>query len=232
MRVMHPTDTTKASTIPSSLVNGGAPNSNEALRHHVMERGINYLVHFTRVENLPNILQHGLLSRKEAQQMGLYPYVTDQYRYDNKPDTISLSIEHPNEKMFYCKRKQYGLEGDWVVLLLHPSILWEKRCAFYPHNAATAGWSAKDTALLEKVEAFEAMFYADAVRQAGQLAANQTTDVQAEVMVFERIEKRYLLGVAMNPGPLYQNKLELLAYFNVQNVIRPELFQPRHGFIA
>ncbi|WP_438451062.1 DarT ssDNA thymidine ADP-ribosyltransferase family protein, partial [Listeria monocytogenes] len=40
--------------------------------------------------------------------------------------------------MFYRYRKQKGNElEEWVVVVIHPSVLWELPCAFCTTNAAS-----------------------------------------------------------------------------------------------
>ena len=108
-----------------------------AIQAIVTARNIPYLVHFTHVDNLPSILQHGLQPRSvvdDANQnknnilFGKNIIFNDSYRVDYKREYNCLSVSFPNWRMFWGCRQNSG--GNWVVLLLHPKILWEKESLF------------------------------------------------------------------------------------------------------
>ena len=141
-------------------------------------------------------MQYGLLSRNtmERRRLGYYP--TDNVRLDSKLHAISLSVSTPNEKMFYTKRCDLGKNVDWVVLLLDPKLLWEKDCAFYPSNAANGDFKNTSVSEFQTVNAFEAMFV-DSSERSASLRDCHTTDVQAEVMVFDSIETKYIKGFVL-----------------------------------
>ena len=59
----------------------------------------------------------------------------DCLRLDGHKDAVSLSIAHPNDRMF-AKYRWQDLQQKWAVLVLDPSILWLLPTAFNRHNAA------------------------------------------------------------------------------------------------
>ena len=67
---------------------------------------IDWLYHFTRVENLPNILKYGLLPRETLEWNGIGSQFNDNYRHDCCLDAVCTSIEFPNYKMFYKYRME------------------------------------------------------------------------------------------------------------------------------
>ena len=84
---------------------------------------INAIYHFTHKSNLASILEHGVLTRTNLNNMHLKYSFNDQMRLDGVLDSISLSFSHPNFKMFYKYRKQTG-DDNWVVLKISPSLLY------------------------------------------------------------------------------------------------------------
>lgn len=62
--------------------------------------GIEYLVHFTRMENLNGILEYGLKTRQSLENEKVNFYFNDSTRFDNFTNTISLSVTSPNYQMF------------------------------------------------------------------------------------------------------------------------------------
>lgn len=167
-----------------------------AIQAIVTAKNIPYLVHFTRVENLPFILQHGLQPRSvidDAQNnvnnilFGRNTVVNDGYRVDYKRDYNCLSISFPNWRMFWGCRQSFG--GNWVVLLLDRKILWEKECLFYPTNAASGSVSSLPIHNFNNAIALENMFGGQRYQN---MYDHDPTDVQAEVMVHGAIEPHYI----------------------------------------
>ena len=58
------------------------------------ERGIEELVHFTNVTNLPSILDQGLLSREYLDYYFIDYSYNDSYRMDSVKNSVSLSASH------------------------------------------------------------------------------------------------------------------------------------------
>lgn len=107
----------------------------EQIQHETVQRGIQYLVHFTQAWNLPSIVKHGLLSRADLHARGLGTFTSASHRLDEKDEAISVSISAINYKMFKAKQKTCG-QTAWIVLLLDPNILWTHNCRFCSRNAA------------------------------------------------------------------------------------------------
>lgn len=105
-----------------------------AIQRIVSDRKIPHLCHFTQVQNLPSILNNGIISQTLLSKMQFEAFITDPLRLDNKRDYSCLSIGFPTHRMFYRVRNNIG--GNWIILLLDVRILWEHDCLFYPINAA------------------------------------------------------------------------------------------------
>lgn len=91
------------------------------------ERGIKYLMHFTKLENLGSIEQRGLVTRDVLVAEGNVAALNDKDRHDHT-DAVCLSIGFPNYKMFWGLR-QDNKGTDWVVVAVDVSALWQLPCA-------------------------------------------------------------------------------------------------------
>lgn len=156
----------------------------------VQQRGITKLVHFTSMNNLDTILQYGLATREvldntaEDYPDGFHFDFNDTERLERQRDSISLSIHHPNHKMFWKCRSRKP-ESSWVVLEINPSVLWEEECFFCQTNVASSSETRKLANSRNSVMAFEQMFTPEG--RGDNLHSYDPTDVQAEVLLFKDI---------------------------------------------
>lgn len=163
-------------------------------------QGIASLYHFTRIENLPSILRHGLRPVQALQSNRIPFRWNDEHRIDGHEDAICVSISHPNEKLFYRWRMNNPAQR-WAVLSLDPAILWESEVAFCAHNAADRRISKQDRKKLGSARTFGGLFVdgdAPPTRAEQGLAPCDPTDVQAEVLVFENIPASAITGVVFS----------------------------------
>lgn len=161
----------------------------------VQQRNITRLFHFTHRDNLSAILTHGLISREVLDEQNIAYDYNDQVRFDGHLDAICLSISYPNAKMLFKYRQLK--DGDWILLAINPSILWEKNCAFYSTNAASNNVRFNELESMQGVDAFSSLFSDDVFGniRGENLPLEYPTDVQAEVLVFDRIETTYIMNV-------------------------------------
>ncbi|MHB1642827.1 MAG: DarT ssDNA thymidine ADP-ribosyltransferase family protein [Acidithiobacillus sp.] len=167
------------------------------MKEAVEGRAIDYVWHFTRLENLEGILTHGLLGRPRIAALGIPSSFNDEYRFDGHDDAICCSLGDPNYKMFYSLR-QTNPGTEWVVLVLHASVLWEKECAFCASNAASNPVTCIPLVQRKGVAAFNLMFQeipGKPPRNELGISDSCPTDPQAEVLVFGNIETKYIAGV-------------------------------------
>lgn len=171
----------------------------DMLRRIVAERGITQLRHFTSLENLPSIVEHGLRPRAEMEAASA-PYLwSDPWRLDGFPDAISLSVTEPNWDMLAAVRDRHP-GRHWIVLDIDPQILVGADCRFCAGNAAQS-YYAKSWRQFRSLKDFEEMF-ADqkcggvSVREKHKLADCQTTDPQAEILFFGTIRPDSIIGAA------------------------------------
>ena len=167
----------------------------------VKSRSINELIHFTRYENLESILKNGLITRDLLSSSAIK---NDELRLDEHTNTVSVSISFPNYLMFYPKRLDSKITAQgWVVLTLHPQLLWDKKCAFYEHNAASSVMRRRPIETLMLPSALEHMFAESSAlsldsefdRTKNRLETSDPTDPQAEVLVCSNIPKEYIMSV-------------------------------------
>lgn len=200
------------------------------LQRAIRSRGIKYLVHFTRLENLERILAEGLKSKDILDEENQTYLWNDELRLDGHTNAICCSISHPNYKMFYSLRREYP-RTDWVVLAIRPSVLWEKEVAFCFTNAANSLITHLPFPNLQGLTAFNKLFEdveGKPTRQELDLLDHHTTDPQAEILVFDTIEPDYILGVAFN-DPRQRDRYKSI-YPTKQIKYIPNFFSPRHDY--
>lgn len=203
----------------------------ERIRKSAERREIRYLVHFTQLDNVPSILEHGLLSRRELDERGIPYRWNDENRLDKALDAISLSISFPNYRMFFPLRKKNG-EARWAVLMLDRSILWKYKCAYYYTNAASGELRDEWRGDLQSPEAFERVFASEIE---GRSRAKEilkyeyyTTDPQAEVLVFQPIPPERVFAVCVENYEDLESLELLIRGCNCQKV-RIEVFKKFFG---
>lgn len=174
------------------------------IKEIVTSRKINYLVHFTRIENLNSILENGLIPVKIQEEMLIPSIHNDVERMDAKVECTSCSVSFPNYKLFYNFRMHF-FKSNWVVILLNKDILFSPSNITYfcYTNAARVFPAVKNEMDLKKLcmaNAFENMFCdyfttkdnKSISRSSLQISDNYTTDPQAEILISSIIDKKYI----------------------------------------
>lgn len=201
----------------------------------VAKRNIKALVHFTRIENLPSIIQQGLIGRNDLESKNIDVEINDKLRLDNATNAISTSISFPNYKMFYSYQKK-SPSADWAVIKLDPCILWELDCAFNITNAAAKTTSKIPLEDRKTFEALEQMFddRVGTVRDRLKLniPENYPTDPQAEVLILDTVNPKHIQSICLNEKTKINN-LPLVAdkigpfLSSVNFFFEPRMFAPR-----
>lgn len=170
------------------------------IQDEIQRRNIHYLVHFTDVSNLPSIMENGLLSISKMNESHLGYINNDQFRLDNQPNGISLSVEFPNYKMLYYYQNQG--DRDFVILLLNPLSVLQKKCAYFYTNAANRCFQDKDVRVLNTDIDWNLMFSEDGRDRYN--PQSYTTDPQAEILCFEDIPPTDILKVVYPSKDVYE----------------------------
>ena len=175
-----------------------------SLKKAVKNLGIPYLYHFTRFENLDSILKHGLIGRQKLEERGIDHSVNDSLRLDGELSAICCSIGHPNYKMFYPLRLG-NPDVDWIVLALKKSVIWNKTCAFCSTNAASG--TVTSISIEDRIgfTPFVSLFNElENIPSRSELKLDKycPTDPQAEVLVLEDIEPKFIVGGMTANGKL------------------------------
>ena len=178
----------------------------------VARRKIEYLVHFTRIDNLNSILKNGLIPVSVQQKMGITSIRNDEQRIDSKLDCTSCSIGFPNYKLFYTFRKDKLLpRSSWVVIVLDKDVLFSPSNITYycQTNAAGVFPRISSAKALCTATAFENMFCdylttkeKKVIQRASlQISDDITTDPQAEVLISDAIDKKYIGCICFQKQP-------------------------------
>lgn len=166
-------------------------------------KNIDGLYHFTHKENLQTILKSGLITRSNLNKNNHEYRFNDEQRWDGVEDSISLSISHPNQKMFYKYRSKTN-DNDWVVLKISNDLLTGSKtrsisdfdnAIFCKTNAAS--FKEKNRSIIERktykalLEMFESPI--------GKDLQKYTVDNQAEILYqgnipIEFIDEIYVLN--------------------------------------
>jgi len=168
------------------------------LKKQVEKREIEFILHFTRLENLKSILDNGLKTREYLETNNPEAIFNDDYRYDGFKNSICCSICHPNYKMFFPLR-QADPKNEWVVIGIKKDIIWEKDCAFCIENAASNNVTSIPLEKRKGKKAFKKLFKEVKGKPTREkLGINKAcpTNPQAEILVFDNISSQDIVGVA------------------------------------
>jgi hypothetical protein len=197
------------------------------MKNAVESRCIKVVWHFTRIENLSSILSTGIVPRQYLEDSSTDFVYNDDYRIDGQKCASCLSISHPNYKMFYSLRRQ-NPEQEWVVIGCSPSILWLKECAFCHENAASGNVTPIPIGERKGIKAFQSLFNevpGKPSRKELRLEDRYPTNPQAEVLVFDTIEPKFILGVVCQKQQRLMQLKE--TYTNFQFLCRSDPFSYR-----
>lgn len=167
----------------------------ENIQKIIDKREIKSVFHFSRVENLGNILLNGVVPRSNL--IDSVSIFNDTVRADGKLDYSSFSISFPNHLMFYRLRCATP-SSKWAILVFRSDILTAYNCLFYPVNAASANVSRLPLSSFRGGDALEKMFTYSAETREDILRLCDPTDVQAEVMIPSTVTMDYLKGCILS----------------------------------
>lgn len=171
----------------------------EKIKEIIDRRNITSIIHFTRVENLPSIIEYGIMPSAELKQKNIEFISNDSNRFDNRTEFSSFSISYPNYKMFYSVSNSN--KEQWCILEISPEILLSDNniVMFFDRNAACSESKSENISKCVTAQSFESMF-AEYYIYKGQtyirsnlgLQSYHTTNPQAEVMISGIIDCQYI----------------------------------------
>lgn len=185
------------------------------------------LYHFTDIRNLESIFEHGIIPRHHSQFQELRVHRMDVSRRDN--NGTCLSVGFPNYKMLGYKRSP---ERSFAILELDTMCLISGNWLAFPTNSAK--FNQWDTQQFSGLQALERLFDDNVPTSGGGVVSRDSlgllkgwpTDPQAEIVVDERINPEYIMGVHFDQ-PL--NKLKALRIFTSP---KPVPFRVSPGLFA
>lgn len=161
------------------------------------KKGITRLCHFTKSKILPQILNNfnGILATDTIPEY--YRETNDKNRYDGKSNYVCCSVEYPN--VYYLDRiiDVDRFFTEWVIICIDISIILDSEVLFSKVNAATE----RGRYIQGGINGFRQMFNEQVGTSKRMLTRNKylpsycTTDIQAEIMILNKIDKRYIKGI-------------------------------------
>ncbi len=119
-------------------------------------RGVKYYYHYSCISNLPSILEHGILSRKELNARKIKPVQLHGWghKYWEMEDFICLCLTPPKGML---KR----FKNPYLALAIPAMIAGYKGAYFSPTNSAKDTMDFDDILGRESIDAFECLFHHD-----------------------------------------------------------------------
>lgn len=176
----------------------------EQLEPIITSRNIGNLVHFTNIKNLKSILEHGILPIRTMLLNDIGFYRNDRERYDYGSDCVCVSVTEPNYYLIDEYKKRFPRE-KMIEIFLSPELLYEQENYYAYHNAATLTIGA-NIRFFNDISYFKKMFakelkvkFADGrilrISREPYLKENQTTSVQAEILVRGKIDCKHIKAI-------------------------------------
>lgn len=167
-----------------------------------------YLYHFTHIDNLENILKHGLLSKKEIKIKSIKNISRDPLRADKLENCSSLSISHPNYKLIYTRKYKSDDNQVHDIVLQFATKKFDEldnKYYFFQSNAAKSIFPKHDLSIYEGVEAaqklFIEMFEHENVKYTREHCGINKyfpTFPEAEIMIEGRIPQEFINRIFVN----------------------------------
>lgn len=168
----------------------------------IQERNITRLCHFTKSKNMPFILgegidsDNGILANNFISDLS-YLSKIDENRFDKHEEYICTSVQYPNCYYFstVVKKSQTEIFNEWIILGISPNIISDST-KFCQVNAATKGGRM----IKKGNEAFESIFNETVTGKKTfdrnkLYPKNVPTDIQAEVLIYNKIPKEYITSL-------------------------------------
>lgn len=206
----------------------------KGIHKNCYDRGITSIFHFTPITNLKGIMKNGIISNVELQKNDRTYLKTDTNRNDGIYDGTCWSISHPN--YYYLKKVIERFPNEkWCILEIGPDVLWSKRCVFNQTNAASKNQSRRTIDERSTAAAFESLFNpfiegagGSVFRRSLELPSFYPTDVQAEVIIRDKIEHELIKKIHVFDFETLKQVCNEIVTEDVQVLITKKLFHKRY----
>lgn len=107
----------------------------QEIQQIVQTQGIEFLGHFTVLDNLPSIVQYGLLPGNHISEIGIdRAYCSDIHRLDDpegrRGRPLCFTPSGINRDMIMSKKRHYP-DVEWAFISVPSSIMWTHWCEFF-----------------------------------------------------------------------------------------------------
>lgn len=168
----------------------------EKIINFIRNRGITRLCHFTRSENMAQILtsEDGIKAVDFLDKELYTP--NDKLRLDGKKDYINCSVQYPNTWFLDKVKNADPLFKEWVIIFINPLLAALDTSKFCYRNAAYACGAY----IKSGYEAFMELFQPTVGRfsRTTQMLKCCPTDDQAEVLIYKNIPRSEIIGIAVS----------------------------------
>jgi hypothetical protein len=219
-------------TLTEAMVKKNDDEEKLKLKQVIETKQIKFLLHFTPISNLENILTFGLLPRIildiPSIQKIIRPNFPDKKRIDGHREAFCTSISWPNYKMLSSKRN--NMDGEWAIIKLNKKHLEEHECMFFRTNAAHFESRRNKNTTLED------MFHNENnIRDELDLESYFTTNPEAEVLSSSRIAPKWIESIYFNS---HNNSVKMLVLKpkmkklleNISVFYESKFFNPRKDY--
>jgi hypothetical protein len=205
-------------------------------KKEILDRGIEYLIHFTPTINLLSIFEQGkllsraLLEQFDIEQTDIFDYIefTDDIRFDDK-NFINLSIQHPNSYLFnhFREKTKNDIHINWCVLKIDKKYIYQTDTLFSITNAANSH-NKRNIRVTGDISKFKMMFsnslqivtsYNTRTISRNDLKTKYPTDEQAEVLVKNEISISDVLQVCFKDQKDLAAGKAALSDYNTSNFV-------------
>ena len=195
------------------------------------------LYHFTHVDNLKSILTHGLLTRQHLEIFEMKYRRNDENRWDNLKNSISISISHPNHKMFIKYRGKKS-KNEWVVIKIKKELLcgpitsvaqheinlknfeYLNKAIFCKRNAASFSEKNVPISIRKSYKTFLEMFESPI----GMTLPTYTVDNQAEILYESNIPAFFIEAICIEEP---SQAFDWISQYGIPILVEPTLFESR-----
>jgi hypothetical protein len=208
------------------------------------QRGIKYLIHFTRFESVTAIIGEGkILPRNQLHNIG-YEWKelvipNSPTRRDN-PKHLNTSIMHANIFLLSTFRDKWYPGSRFCILGINSRYIYEQNTEFSITNATY--WPARNFGINGSINTFQSMFMNEVEGKPlgnyqwkknfrkSTLPNYYTTDLEAEVLIESEIPYNDILFIACRnqyEHDILASAFDVLELPTEKLCVRPTLFEPR-----